>query len=541
LDSDQRLRYSKVSFVSAGTLSKSDLQDANQKETESALADMTLDSPQQEQVEVQVEVEVEEEIEEFEDTKVTGTTSQDQPESSTTAPSNFVIDTLGGEAIRTGLPPPKARSPSPTPSNSSEEVILFAGRKNKGKGLARNMESVQTEAFDTKIRIIEEKIHEQEELLEEALQYSTNSLPFCQEVMTQYSGDLEAVLSPPLRNKGHHRSSKGRRHITQKAEEEEAIIADYLANIDSEDREAILQSSFNTRELGGTDEEAWQDETEMSSGEPHASKEQLKGGWDAPNIEDLDDLSTSDGVMGEVQAIFSKRERKSGLQYLVVWDDQTMDEARWVPVTTLTSVGAQAHIEEFEAEERLVAQFAAVSDDDDDDDDYDDDADSLDSDDKDDEDIENEENFLQRKIGRMDDEQIARLLAKQEELGMGSNELLLFDDATDVDEEDGFSAPATNVNPSVLPSTKKSRSKRPRGEFPAATALADAYDGFDVMNFERPSLKKKPKGRKGKLILDDVSDSELEESMQVAWDNDRIKKKKRKQEREKVCISLQIS
>jgi hypothetical protein len=52
------------------------------------------------------------------------------------------------------------------------------------------------------------------------------------------------------------------------------------------------------------------------------------------------------------------------------------------------------------------------------------------------------------------------------------------------------------------------------------------------MDFDRPSLKKKPKGRKGKLILDDISDSELEASMQSAWENDRIKKKERKQERE---------
>ena len=492
---------------------------------------MTLNSQQQEKIEVQVEVEVEEESEEFEDTKVTGSTSPDQPESSTTAPSNFIVDTRGSDAIKTGLPPPKIRSPSPTPSNSSEEIILFAGRNNKGKGLARTMERAQTDPIDAKLRIIEEKIHEQEELLEETLHKNSKSPPFCQETMTQYSGNLEAALLPPRTNKGRRRSRKGRQHLTRKAEEDEAIIADYLANIDSEDRAAILQSSLlNNRDLGGTDEDAWQDETDISSGEPRASKEHLKGGWDASNIEDLDDLSTSDGVMGEVQAIFSRRERNSGLQYLVVWEDQTIDEARWVPVTTLTSVGAQAHIEEFEAEERLVAQFGAVSDDDDDD--------SLDSDDMDEEDAEDEEDLLQRKIDRMDDEQIARLLAKQEELGMGSNELLLFDDATDADEEDGFTTSATNINPFVLPSTKKTRSKRPRGEFPAATALADAYDGYDVMDFERPSLKKKPKGRKGKLILDDVSDSELEESMQAAWDNDRIKKKERKQEREEVCIAL---
>jgi hypothetical protein len=89
----------------------------------------------------------------------------------------------------------------------------------------------------------------------------------------------------------------------------------------------------------------------------------------------------------------------------------------------------------------------------------------------------------------------------------------------------------------MLPSRKtraKGRSgKRPRGEFPAAGLLADAYDGFDVMDFDRPSLKKKPKGRKGKLVFD-LSDSELEASMQMAWDNDRIKKKERKQEREEL-------
>lgn len=53
------------------------------------------------------------------------------------------------------------------------------------------------------------------------------------------------------------------------------------------------------------------------------------------------------------------------------------------------------------------------------------------------------------------------------------------------------------------------------------------------MDFERPSLQKKPKGRKGKLVIDN-SDSELEASMQKAWDNDRVKKKERKQEREEL-------
>lgn len=471
----------------------------------------------------------------FGNTRIDTATSQDHSELSTTAPADFIVDTHG-EAIDTGLPPPRVRSTSPTPSNSSEEVILFAGRNNKSRGFARNVDSAQTveDPFDVKIKIIEDKIHQKEELLEEIVHRRIHSPPFCDEIMTRYSGETQqsrgfGTVSSRRRNRGpgRHRGRKSGRSI-HKEEEEEAIIADYLANIDSDDREAILQSSsLNNRELGGTDDDGWQDEAEISSGEPRPSKEHLKGSWDTSNIEDLDDLSTSDGVMGEVQGIFSKRERKSGVQYLVVWEDQTMDEARWVPVTTLTSVTAQAHIKEFEAEEKLVTQFAAVSDDEDDNDD-----DSIGSDDED-EDVADEKDLLQRKIDQMDDEQIARLLAKQEELGMGSDELLLFDDAGDADEEEVFTVPRGDLN-FMLPSTKKTRSKRPRRDFPAATALADAYDGFDVMNFERPSLKKKPKGRKGKLILDDVSDSELEESMRTAWDNDRIKKKERKQEREEV-------
>lgn len=81
------------------------------------------------------------------------------------------------------------------------------------------------------------------------------------------------------------------------------------------------------------------------------------------------------------------------------------------------------------------------------------------------------------------------------------------------------------------PGKAQNGSSRSKKEFPSASALADAYDGFDVMDFERPSLKKKPKGRRGKLPFD-VDDPELEASMAAAYENDRIKKKERKQERE---------
>lgn len=58
---------------------------------------------------------------------------------------------------------------------------------------------------------------------------------------------------------------------------------------------------------------------------------------------------------------------------------------------------------------------------------------------------------------------------------------------------------------------------------------------FDVMDWERPSIRrrKKGKGAKGRLQLD-ISDSELEQTLQTAWHNDRFKKAERKRQREEM-------
>ncbi|RAH53872.1 R3H and G-patch domain protein [Aspergillus piperis CBS 112811] len=74
--------------------------------------------------------------------------------------------------------------------------------------------------------------------------------------------------------------------------------------------------------------------------------------------------------------------------------------------------------------------------------------------------------------------------------------------------------------------------------FASATAFADAlefdpYYGFDIMDFNRPSVKKKSKG-KGRSLDISLSDSELESELINAWQNDRAKKKARKQKREEL-------
>lgn len=73
--------------------------------------------------------------------------------------------------------------------------------------------------------------------------------------------------------------------------------------------------------------------------------------------------------------------------------------------------------------------------------------------------------------------------------------------------------------------------------FPSASTFADAlesdpYYGFDIMDFDRPSFKKKTKGNKGPHMV--LSDSELELELEKAWKNDREKKKSKKQKRQEL-------
>lgn len=83
------------------------------------------------------------------------------------------------------------------------------------------------------------------------------------------------------------------------------------------------------------------------------------------------------------------------------------------------------------------------------------------------------------------------------------------------------------------------RSKRSRKQnLTSAPTFADAleqdsYLGFDIMDFDRPSLRKKSKGSHHVSNFE-PSDSDLELQLERAWENDRSKKKARKQQREQL-------
>jgi hypothetical protein len=249
-------------------------------------------------------------------------------------------------------------------------------------------------------------------------------------------------------------------------------------------------------------------------------------GWNTDTLQDFDALSTSSEAVDNIERIMSVRMRKNMLQYLVVYEGSTVDQARWRPATILTSSADLALIESFEAAHPSPSPDMDPTSDSD----SERSADSEDDGEDEDEDDPAEE---------MDDERIARVLQKQEELGIFGDDIVLFG------ADEYFDSPSNKTTPYGRYTTPKKRQPRskPSGgrsgpSFPSASALADAvdadpYNGFDVMDTERPSLKIKKKGRRGQMPPE-LDDPELNETMQATWAADREKKRLKKAEREEM-------
>ncbi|KAK3044077.1 hypothetical protein LTS18_002236, partial [Coniosporium uncinatum] len=170
---------------------------------------------------------------------------------------------------------------------------------------------------------------------------------------------------------------------------------------------------------------------EEQSGRTNGGKPPLleQDEWDATLLDVFDDMSTSEEGENTVIRVLNKRERITGVQYLVVHEGFTTDDAKWLLGSSLTADSTVQLIRKFEETQVFVS--ADSSDDDDwesDEDEDDDDDDDDDEDDDEEDDLLDEADLIRRRIEQMDDEKIARLLAKQEELGMGSDELMIFDD-----------------------------------------------------------------------------------------------------------------
>ena len=567
-NSDLKLRYAKVQFVNAGKYTPEDLLESVQEatgnsgevtvtkdtQTEKCMANLTLEERPQE-------------IKPLAGmagrSKGGMTTASERDgvashqEESELDQDVFFTDINGSSApAETGFSNPVIRrSLSIASSDCSEEVIVFPGRN---RLQANPLSSSRINLSSRKpTRSPEPKTFHQ--ILkpdfptgEQRFTVVDDLMPPSRyETMRVQSAVSRTGKSPagPQKMKllGRHNeleSKPGRRNTRRKRLpkqlEEDEILADYIENMEEgEDVNSLINGYAGfKRVLGGTDSEGWQDQP--SEFEPVLQPNKISGkstGWHSTDLKDLDDISTSDEVQAIVKRVLSKRTRPSGVQYLVICQGYTVDDARWIPLTSLDAPSAKEQIRAFESK---LVEMGDVT---------------LDNNDSDDsvimsenvakglehqlQDLIDEQDLLDRKQARMTDEQIARLLSKQEELGLGSDELMLFDD----DEANGSRSWDDEVAPRSISfwnrvRTQPTKKARSRNEFPSAGAFADVlerepYNGFDVMDYDRPSLRKKPKDRRGQLRWE-LSDSELENAAQTAWDVDRSKKKIRKQEREEL-------
>lgn len=132
-------------------------------------------------------------------------------------------------------------------------------------------------------------------------------------------------------------------------------------------------------------------------------------------------------------------------------------------------------------------------------------------------------------VDENEDEALAMLLSKQEELGLGSDELILFSGSYT-----GNLARSRTKTDS--PGSRKASkiSHMLKTKYTSATAVAEAFDTLDLAEWDKFPAPSASGHRTSQMPTFDVSDSELEAKMQAAWQNDRARKKGRKMEREEL-------
>ncbi|OCT47667.1 R3H and G-patch domain-containing protein [Cladophialophora carrionii] len=450
--------------------------------------------------------------------------------------------------------PAEAVAQTPAPrrdsiSSQSSDEILFAGRGNPIPRMAAKITPATSKppTPSPEKRTEEAKLPFQNPLATPEITAQDSS-----------SSGLERFnnILPSQHRQGADRRGRARQ---RRKDDEEDLINDYIANMtfddDSDDNVADIARSVKTgrrtehfRFFDGATESKVSVQPEPSSkAAKKTTKVEQAIDWDSADLEDFDEFSTTDEEVIEVSQVLRFRTRPSGRQYLVNPLDKDASEPRWVLHDKLISKSAVEEIRIFEEIQTMKIQQTPESEDSESDSEAEEADDDL-MDDIDSEDAENER--ILKHTSRMTDEQIARALAKQEELGLGSDELLLldgnvddYDDDEDVDEhEDEFATGDAfipfSAKKHLSSRTTSRRNRRQRDHFPSASAFADAldqdpYGAFDIMDFERPSLRPKKKGRKSDLPFElGIEDPELAQRLRSTWEKDREKKTARKREKQ---------
>ncbi|KAL8783794.1 MAG: hypothetical protein Q9195_009276 [Heterodermia aff. obscurata] len=459
------------------------------------------------------------------------------------ADDRFFIDLHGSvDNLNGNFPTPVVRrTPSPATSASSEEVIVFSGRGNTHTSAEKH---VNWPWLSNNNNSIHNTVAHSEDLSENKRDQSFTIHPLSSvshkathtpnrvsvEMETQVRGSKVPANFKRLkpRQKQKMRNSKV---------EEDTILADYIANIDTDDNgdETAQNTMLRARQVDDMDTHSGHNESGVSETTPRAeSNTSYSARWEATDLEAFEGLSTSTEVLAEVQQIVAKRYRPSGTQYLVVLEGYTLDDARWYPVALLGGLTTQHKIRVYEIEQAQFESHSTTSGSDS----------CLDENERlaqnlqdEFDDLANEQDLLNRHRERMADEHMARLLSKQEKLGLSAHELLLYDGVKQVSPSGAaMRRPHGETSPCDIDNLPGLGEHQSRYEFPSASLMADVldkdpYSGFDIVDRDRPSIRSMVKGRGGRLHLE-FSDGELDQTLQSQWKRDRNKKKIRKEERE---------
>ena len=437
----------------------------------------------------------------------------------------------------TEFPPPAIRTPPIANSDINEEEIIFTGRKASARPskeshsqweprLSHGAASVaeKTRYHDTVDIFPSADVHPA--LAQSTALHSTNR------------ADSFIPLMSPKRRKAHggfkHSKPGAEQKQGKRIKRKDEIMEDYMANILAGENRDGNDTMFSTNEYDTDTLDGWRGKEENST--PDLTGHESGDSWTSGVIRDFDEFSTSSERFEVINKVLAKRERSSGIQYLVIGDGLSIDEARWLPHDSLSTLDDAANLfSKFDHEEAGIEHLLEGTRFDD----------SLNDEAQIETDVQEALDDLEADKGSkgrdricITDEQIAMLLTEQKVLDMGSGDLVPYHGIA------GLRPIGTQSDP--LHMTTSSRKVRPLDEkrisqgFPSATAFAqaleeDPYMGFDIMDHERPSLRKKPKGRRGKLNVE-LSDSEFELKLQTARKNDRSKKNARKREREELRL-----
>jgi hypothetical protein len=433
---------------------------------------------------------------------------------------------------------------------SEEEIIVFGGRRGESRKSVRRPEipppataSTLTDETTTARNKKPSPSRDDKPVLS-----TPDSVFYRPAAGARSSKDLPSAKNAPFEPNPNFGRRRGRRRgPSQREIEEEALMQDYISNMKDDETDDDKQETSVRNEHFRFFEEAGEENAKVqtrSSGKqkmPDIFDEDLE--WSPSNLEDLEDMSTTDDEIAEVSRVYADRLRPSGFQYLVTAVGKGPDDARWVLAEKMTSTTATTEIRFFEERRKTKLDLQeSISDDlsTDSDEDEDEDEDEVLDDLKDTFESENDENERLFKLtASMTDAQIAQALDMQDKLGMPTNEVLLFNgqEGNEFANGDGFIPFSSKQYTSNRKRSK--RNLRKKDSFPSAGAFADAleqdpYNGFDVMDFDRPSLKPKRKGRRSVGLPFELEDEDLAFQLQQSWDNDRSKKAARKREREEM-------